>query len=137
MGRDNNNAGIHLVPDHYKYKSDIIEKKDKYACIIAEERLKDYKSDSPSYSNIIKKRNAFLQNVSNCNFVKIMEDKYSVISCKCGSKTIHYREDLNLKFRHNGEMVIITSKGKKCMECGRVYVLQDDLTKWAKNNGYL
>lgn len=114
MGKDNNNAGIHLVPKGYNGKTDIVDVFDKYGTMIAENRNK--KEDIES----------ILSDVELCNFIEIVDKRGERNKCLCGG-VLSYDEKLMIRFHHNKNMVYLKMAGKQCKDCERKLVVRNEL----------
>ena len=137
MGREQHHAGLHVQPRQYKYKTDTLSSLNKYACIVAETNLQFANYKEPGFASVMKKKEELLKNAMKHNSIVLLEAKSEKISCQCGGNRIHYREDNAIKIQTKRENVIIVVPGKKCMNCGKMYVIKSVLFQEAKKNGLL
>lgn len=115
MGRDNNNAGIHLVPKGYNGRTDVIDRFDGYGAMIAEHN-RNKKEDIES----------FLSDIELCNFIEIVDKRGERKYCLCGG-VLKYEEKLIIRFHHNKNMTFVNMPGKKCIDCERKLVVRKEL----------
>lgn len=112
MGRDNNNAGIHIIPRGYQGVGDTDEY-DKYAKIIAES-----KGGSLLDSKIIEDINA-------CNFITIWDKKGKYNECKCRCSKLKFADNTIKYHKTFDSLGSVVVPGKVCPECGRMYVVRE------------
>ena len=115
MGRDNNNAGIHLVPKGYNGRTDMVDTFDRYGAMIAENR-RSKKEDIES----------LLSDIELCNFIDIVNKRGERKKCLCGG-ALKYEEKLMIRFHHNRNMVYFEMTGKQCKDCERKLVVRNEL----------
>ena len=120
MGRDNHNAGLHLVPQNYRTSFDSKEEWDKYAEILSTQNKQSIMVTPPFYGDtrmtqIIRKNN-----------VVIWERKGQESACDCGTK-LKYSDNLDLKWSEMGKEKGITITGKFCPSCNKKYVVRSCL----------
>ena len=115
MGRDNNNAGLHLVPRGYNGRTDIVDTFDRYGAMIVENN-RSKKQDIES----------LLLDVELCNFIEIVDKRGEKKNCLCGGM-LKYDEKLMIRFHHKKNMVFLRMAGKQCKECERKLVVRKEL----------
>ncbi len=120
MGRDNNNAGIHLIPNGYNGPSENDEY-DKYAELLA---------DFPKNSKAIDDR--IIEDVTLCNFLSVWDKKGRYNECRCKCSKLTYAE-LKLKYHKTpSELGVADVTGKICPACGRMYAVREIILKAIK-----
>ncbi len=121
MGRNNNNAGIHIIPRGYQGPSETDEY-DKYYELIA-----DSKKGSLLDSKIIEDINA-------CNFITIWDKKGKYNECKCRCSKLKYADNKVKYHKSYDSLGTVVVPGKVCPACGRMYVVRDIVLNVIKQN---
>lgn len=131
MGREQHNAGIHLVPFGKDRSKDEMASFDKFGAIIAENNLRK-KAKEVKVENTDKDK--FFENVKMCNFIMLTANKYDNSKCPCGGQFI-YKENMKIKYRKNSEVMSeVYVTGKICRDCERKLVLENLLLDRYRNS---
>ncbi len=131
MGYNQNNAGIHMRPRNYKYKSDIQSPYDKYAAIMAEDRNRRLKDD------FLFNENYLIGYIEKLEKITLWDEKGQIKQCHCGGHlklTTH-----NLTIQEGQTKLLIQVEGKVCKDCGQMFIVKDLLVNVLKdviNKGY-
>ena len=116
MGRDNHNAGIHMIPWNQAGRNDSVDAFDRHTSIIAEQRMKE---------NVVNKR-SIISDVTLCNFVFLEPKRGEKKRCLCGG-TLKYKNDLRVKFHNGNGLVSILLTGKQCEDCERKVFVENEV----------
>lgn len=125
MGRDNNNAGIHLLPRGYNGSTDSIDEYDKYSSIIADQLDRPYRfgvNSIPPYKSVF-------TDIEVCNFITLWNTRGESNRCLCGCTPLKFNGKVYIKYHKNNKMENILIPAKQCPDCGRIFAVKSIIMK--------
>lgn len=145
MGYNNNHAGINPVPNNYRWKTDVLDPIDKYAVILAENRL-NKKQDNISdkiIDTIIEKNEDLVPEISvelsesevlewckDIEGINIWDTYREEEYCSCGcKKRLQYKKELDVTIRQGEASLSVKVPGRICLKCKKRYIVKTDLIK--------